>query len=60
MINTKGFGIKQTWDLELSSTLLPMQPNLGGGGGGVGGVGCGVTCLLERAGRMVGPVPRGG
>ena len=39
MINTKGFGIKQTWDLELSSTLLPMQPNLGGGGGGVGGGG---------------------
>ena len=30
MINTKGFGIKQTWDLVLSSTLLPMQPNLGG------------------------------
>ena len=52
MINTKDFGIKQTWDLVLSSTLLPMQPNLGG-----------VTCLLERAGRMgrmMGPVPRGG
>lgn len=30
MINTKGFGIKQTWDLVLSSTLLPMQPNRGG------------------------------
>ena len=36
MMNTKRFGIKQTWDLVLSSTLLPMQPNLGrvGGGGG--------------------------